>query len=198
MTQHHGDSYGLLCRGLYHQVWGSMLFSLVAFCGFLGQPDTQGCCTAYWANISLEGLHKGMESLRRTTALRCLGKTVQEGKHSFASRQGAFTWHHTLSMWMENWLPGKTHVLSSHLNLLQFRALLQSQTPDLHSNFSSLSLPTPKNQVSMHPLNVHCLLYHLISSQPNSISCSSQFWLLAALKPIAQHWSSQSSCSPTL
>lgn len=55
VMQHHGNSHCLLCGGLYHQAWGSMVFSSSG-AGFLGQPATQGCCTAYWANISLEGM----------------------------------------------------------------------------------------------------------------------------------------------
>lgn len=54
VMQHHGNSHGLLCSELYHQAWRSVVFSS-RVAGFLGQPATRGCCTAYWANISLEG-----------------------------------------------------------------------------------------------------------------------------------------------
>lgn len=78
VMQHHGNSHCLLCSGMYHQAWGSMVFSS-SLAGFLGQPATHGCCTAYWANISLEQSFERMQSLRKATALRCLGGQSKKG-----------------------------------------------------------------------------------------------------------------------
>lgn len=61
---------------------------------------------------------------------------------------------------------GKTPVLSSCVNLIQFPAPLQGRTPDLLPNSSSLALPSPNVNVSMHPPNFHPVMYHPTDSQP--------------------------------
>lgn len=160
--------------------------------GFLGQLATQGCCTAYWANISLEVSHEGMESLKRATASRCLGGQSKKGDIAL---QGAYAWHHTLKMWIENWLPGEdSHPVFSYKSSTISCSFPKSDTRPPFKLFTSLS-SLPKNQ--RQHASSKCPLSPVppVSSQPNPIACSSQPWLPAVLKRISPHWSSQSLCS---
>lgn len=193
--QHHGNSRGLLCIGLYHQAWGSMVFSS-SVAGFLGQPATQGCYTAYWANISLEGSYEGIGSLRRATALRSLGGQSKKGGVVFQETRSICLASHT------EYMDGKlaireTRTLSSHKPSTTSCSSPKSDTrppSKLFISVSSLSKNQSQHESSKCPLSP--VPPDFLTTKLHLLFLT--VWLPAALKPIPQLWNSQSSCSPVL
>lgn len=149
------------------QAWGDMAFS-PSVAGFLGQPATQGGCTDFCANLSSEGSPEEMESPRETRALRCLGGQSEKGGKALHQVTGSVCFALPTEAAGRKQAT-RDRLLSPCVNLLQLPVPLKSSSPDLLSNSSPLSLPSPNVNLSMHPLNFHTVTYHFISSQPATL-----------------------------